>query len=62
MHGAGIALTICQHCQKEHYWKPAPDVAQQLLSGDLTLHQSAPPSRYWKSSQDIGRVPPIEAN
>jgi len=43
--GNGTALTICQHCQKAWYWKPAPEVAQQLLSGDLTLHQSAPPSR-----------------
>ena len=45
MLGNGIAMTICQHCQKTWLWKPSIEVAQQLLSGDLTLHQSAPPSR-----------------
>lgn len=45
MLGTGIALTVCQHCQNEWYWKPSADVVQQLLSGDLTLHQSAPPSQ-----------------
>lgn len=43
MLGNGVALTICQHCQKAWYWKPAPEDAAQLLSGDLTLHQSQPP-------------------
>jgi hypothetical protein len=45
MLGNGLALTVCQHCQKEWYWEPSQSVAAQLLSGDLTLHQSQPPNK-----------------